>query len=82
MAYCQLTNHTHKHTMKIQDTIERLKETSKQLQDDIVMAHRKRKDWLCSDLMTARSTLNLTIKTLETAIENQYSYQDTHKNTL
>lgn len=76
--------------MKIKNTINRLKVTSEQLQEDIFEANRMKNDWLRSDLMTAYRSLNLTIKNLETALENLNDYSgtsrqltnNTHTNTL
>ena len=61
--------------MKIKNTINRLKVTSEQLQAEIIEANRTKNDWLRSDLMNAFRSLNLTIKNLETALENLNDYQ-------
>ena len=58
--------------MEIKNTIKRLKETAKQLEKDKLEA---KHIWLRSDLMTAQRSLELTIKNLETALENVYDYQ-------
>ena len=60
--------------MKIKNTINRLKVTAEQLQADILEANKIKNDWLRSDLMTAYRSLNLTIKNLETALENLNDY--------
>ena len=61
--------------MKIKNTLNQLKATSEQLQEDIFEANRMKNNWLRSDLMTAYSSLNLTIKNLKTALENLEEYQ-------
>ena len=61
--------------MKIKNTLNQLKKSSEQLQEDIFEANRMKQYWLRSDLMTAYRSLNLTIKNLETSLENIYDYQ-------
>ncbi len=61
--------------MKIKNTLNQLKESSEQLQEDIFEANRMKNDWLRSDLMNAFRSLNLTIKNLEAALENLNDYQ-------
>ena len=58
--------------MEIKNTIKRLKENAKQLEKDKLEAKHL---LLISDLMTAQRSLDLTIKNLETALENLYDYQ-------